>query len=336
MITINDVAHIAGVSKSTVSRVMTNPSIVKAETREKVQRVIRKKNYVPSTIAQNLSGTPTKTVGIVINEMANFFFVEILEGVDRVLSAHGYSLEIHSSQWIAEKESAQIRSLISKRADGVLLAPLSSSSKSINMLLKAKIPLVVFNCIPDSHRCPYVASDNFAGGALAGEYMNTLGVKQYIVVSGFEHQTITDRVNGCLAALKSKRAVRYEHVSTFEDGENLVPILIKKNRIDAVKTALFITNDNVAIGALHKLIESGIRIPEQVSVIGYDDIKLAKLCKVALTTVSQNAFRIGETAAEKLLDIISKKDVQTGTVYAPSMIVRESSGISFSLTSRTE
>ena len=86
MITINDVAHIAGVSKSTVSRVMTNPSIVKAETREKVQRVIRKKNYVPSTIAQNLSGTPTKTVGIVINEMANFFFVEILEGVDRVLS----------------------------------------------------------------------------------------------------------------------------------------------------------------------------------------------------------------------------------------------------------
>ena len=128
MITINDVAHIAGVSKSTVSRVMTNPSIVKAETREKVQRVIRKKNYVPSTIAQNLSGTPTKTVGIVINEMANFFFVEILEGVDRVLSANGYSLEIHSSQWIAEKESAQIRSLISKRADGVLLAPLSSSS----------------------------------------------------------------------------------------------------------------------------------------------------------------------------------------------------------------
>ena len=183
---------------------------------------------------------------------------------------------------------------------------------------------------------PLVASDNFAGGALAGEYMNTLGVKQYIVVSGFEHQTITDRVNGCLAALKSKRAVRYEHVSTFEDGENLVPILIKKNRIDTVKTALFITNDNVAIGALHKLIESGIRIPEQVSVIGYDDIKLAKLCKVALTTVSQNAFRIGETAAKKLLDIISKKDVQTGTVYAPSMIVRGSSGISSPFTSRTE
>ena len=325
MITINDVANLAGVSKSTVSRVMTNPSLVKAETRERVQRVIRRKHYVPSTIAQNLSGTPTKTVGIVINEMANFFFVEILEGVDRVLSANGYSLEIYSSQWIAEKESAQIRALISKRADGVLLAPLSSSSKSITMLLKAKIPLVVFNCIPDSRRCPYVVSDNFAGGTLVGEYMNTLGARQHIVVSGFEHQTITDRVNGCLAALKAKRIVRYENVSTFEDGESLVPILIKENRIDSIKTALFITNDNVAIGALHKLIENRIRIPEQVSVIGYDDIKLAKLCKVALTTVSQNAFRLGSTAAEKLLDIISQKAVRTDTVFAPSMIVRESS-----------
>ena len=325
MITINDVANLAGVSKSTVSRVMTNPSLVKAETRERVQRVIRRKHYVPSTIAQNLSGTPTKTVGIVINEMANFFFVEILEGVDRVLSANGYSLEIYSSQWIAEKESAQIRALISKRADGVLLAPLSSSSKSITMLLKAKIPLVVFNCIPDSRRCPYVVSDNFAGGTLVGEYMNTLGARQHIVVSGFEHQTITDRVNGCLAALKAKRVVRYENVSTFKDGESLVPILIKENRIDSIKTALFITNDNVAIGALHKLIENRIRIPEQVSVIGYDDIKLAKLCKVALTTVSQNAFRLGSTAAEKLLDIISQKAVRTDTVFAPSMIVRESS-----------
>jgi DNA-binding LacI/PurR family transcriptional regulator len=327
MMTINDIARLAGVSKSTVSRVMTNPQMVKKETREKILAVINKEHFVPNNIAQNLTGAPSKTIGVVIDELANYFFVEILAGIEKVLSSAGYSMQICSSQWIAEREMTQTQSLVSKRVEGILLAPLSSSSPSINFVMQSNVPLVVFNCIPDNPLCAYVTIDNKEGGRLVGKHMNEIHSTQNIVICGFEHQTIKDRVEGCKETLEHpEEVIIYRDVSTFEASETLVPTLIQQNHIDKIPTTLFITNDNVAIGILCKILQAGISIPNQVSIIGYDDILMANLCRIPLTTISQEPRKIGMLAAQKLLDIISAKaKPSVDTLLTPHLVLRESS-----------
>ncbi|MFA6846565.1 MAG: LacI family DNA-binding transcriptional regulator [Sphaerochaetaceae bacterium] len=326
MTTINDIARLTGVSKSTISRVMTNPSIVKKTTRDKVLEIIKSQNYVPSNIAQNLSGTSSKNIGIVIDELANCFFIEILEGVEKILSEQDYSLQIYSSQWIAEKEVSQIRSLISKRVSGIMLAPLGKSGPAIDMAMQSNIPIVVINCIPDNPKCEYVSCDNIFGGSLVGKHFNEIKAEQNIIITGFDHQTINHRVQGFLQTVREpEKVIRYCSVSTFDEGRKLAPVLVSKNHINQRRTSIFVTNDNVAIGLMDSLINMGIDIPNQVSIIGFDDILISSLCKIPLSTVSQHAKMLGSIAAKNLLDMINnKKHVPCNTLIKPELILRNS------------
>jgi DNA-binding LacI/PurR family transcriptional regulator len=304
-ITIADIAREAGVSKSTVSRVVSNPSLVKKNTRDKILAIIERSGYIPNNLAQSLAGSSTRTIGVIIDELSNFFFIEIAEGIDSVLSAAGYSMLLCSSRWIAERETSLVRSMISSRVDGVLLAPVSEKSKAITLLENRGLPFILMDCIPRSKKISCVALDNLMGGRMAGDFINKQRKRRLILITGYEHQTIRNRVAGLSEILNvSIKKVRYQGIKTMEEGYNLVPGLIKNEKILSKPSMLFVTNDNVAIGIINRLGEMKIRIPEQVAVLGYDNIKTAALCRSPLTTIGQPIFDMGRIAAEELLERI--------------------------------
>lgn len=325
-ITIADIAREAGVSKATVSRVISNPDLVRAKTREQILAIMESHAYIPNHLAQGLAGTPTKTIGVVIDELSNYFFIEIAEGIDRVLGSHGYSMQLSSSRWIQERETALVRSLISSRVDGILLAPVSARSESISLMQRSGMPFVLINCVPDSVAASYVSCDNYRGGQLVADYINAHKREQTILITGFPHQTVTQRIAGLESHLDvSVQLKRYPDIKTFEDGYQLIPLLLYREKIREIPTTLFVTNDNVAIGIINGLREHHIAIPEQVAVIGYDNIRLSALCRVPLTTVSQSIFDMGRMAAMELMDVLqSHTNEPRQHLIVPTLVIRES------------
>ncbi len=327
--TIDDIAFEAGVSKATVSRVLSHPEIVSEKTKLKVLSIMEKYSYTPNHLAQGLAGTATKTIGVVIDELSNFFFIEIAEGIDFVLDSHAYSMLVSSSRWIEQRETRLVSSLISSRVDGVLLAPVFAQPKAVELLQRAGIPFVLINCIPEDKDICFVSSDNREGGRIAAEFINTHPRQQTIVITGFPHQSIEHRLEGFHEVIDPKlKAKHYSQIKTQEDGYNLVPTLISDDSIDTTATTLFVTNDNVAIGIINRLVELGISIPGQVSILGYDDIRIAGSCRVPLTTISQSSVEMGRVATRMLLHLIRNKEKHEifHHLIKPKLICRESSG----------
>lgn len=324
--TLADIAAEAGVSKATVSRVLSNSNKVKATSKERILRIIEKHSYVPNRIAQSLAGTPQKTVGIVIDELANFFFIEVADGFDQIIGREGYSMQISSSRWDEAKELTLVRHLISGRMDGIILAPISGDSESIRLLQSSGIPFLIINTIPREKGVAFVSCNNYRGGTLVAELVNRINRPRTILVSGFPHQSLSQRVAGFIDNLERPGdLVHYPHINTYEEGYEIASVMLVKNSLSKGQTIIFGTNDNVAIGIITRLVELGVSIPQQVAVIGYDNIKLSSFCRIPLTTVSQQIRDIGKLAALELLDMIRNPDraVPEHTIE-PHLVIRES------------
>ena len=280
-VTISDIASEAGVSKATVSRVLSDSPRVKPESREKILKIMEKYSYVPNHMAQSLAGTPRMTIGVVIDELTNFFFIEVADGIDKVISHSGYYMQISSSKWNEENELKLVRQLISSRVDGIILAPVSEDSRAISLLESSDIPFLLINVIPRRKNIAWVSCDNYRGGQLAADLFNRMNRPSRILITGFPHQSLSMRIQGFKDSLENAGdLIHYENISTYEQGYEMASVLIIKDHLQDVKTALFVTNDNVAIGIITRLLEIGISIPEQVSVVGFDDIKLAAFSRI--------------------------------------------------------
>jgi len=325
-ITIADVAREAGVSKSTVSRVISRPKLVTKITREKILSIIDRLGYIPNNLAQGLAGSSTKTIGVIIEELSNSFFIEMAEGIDSVLSNSGYSMLLCSSKWITERESSLVRSMISSRVDGILLAPVSDKSESISLLERRAMPFVLVDCIPKSKTVSCVAIDNVKGGRIAGEFINKSRKKQIILITGRDCQATNNRVKGLKETLDPSIKIKhYTEINSPEEGANLVPVLIEKENISSWSTLIFVTNDNVAIGILNRLGELQISVPGKVSVLGFDNIKTAAICRFPLSTIGQPIFEMGRVAAEELLKKIRAPGGNPNrTIFEPALVLRES------------
>jgi DNA-binding LacI/PurR family transcriptional regulator len=328
-ITIDDIAHEAGVSKSTVSRVLSRPHLVKEKTRERILAIIEKYSYTPNVLAQGLAGMPTKNIGVVVDEFSNNFYIDLLDGIDSVISAYKYTLQVMSSQWNPEREIQGIRSMLKNRVDGILLAPVSSRSPAVLELKKSGIPFVVINCQPEDPLISYVSCDNYRGGALLAEHINTLDHEQIIIVSVFDHESVRDRIKGFEDHLRTGTVsiTRYSNAKTYQDGYDLAPTVVDCDSIRTKKTSLFISNDYVAIGFIARFLEMDIAIPGQAAVAGFDDIRLSALCRIPLTTVSQSVQEMGRMAARALMEkILQTKTEPVKHLIEPRLIVRESTG----------
>lgn len=326
-ITIVDIAKEANVSKATVSRALSRPYMVNEKTREKINTLVQKYSYTPNSLARALAGMPTRNIGVVVDEFPNNFYIDLADGIDRVVSANDYFFQILSSGWKLERELQGIRSMIKNKVDGILIAPSAPDSETVDYLKQSGVPFILMNCQTMDPDISYVYCDNYKGGALMAEHFNSLVQDQIIIISVAEHQSVLDRIKGFTDHLNAGevKIIRYANAKTYKDGYELAPLIVEQNSIKTKKTSLFVTNDYAAIGVVIGLLEMGISIPGQAAVAGFDNIRISSLCRIPLTTVSQSVIEMGSAAATALLNLINDKESRPFRyVIEPRLVVRDS------------
>ncbi len=331
-LTIADIARLSGVSKATVSRVLSNSSLVKEATKKRVQDIIDKYHYEPNELARALSTKRSSIIGVVIDELANPFFIEVAKYVEDILYDNKYLMLLCSSGWDSEKEYAVTKALINRSVDGILLASTSNKSKTIDLLARYSTPFVLFNLYDDDDDYSYVCVNDYQGGRIAGEYFQKLKVDKYIILLGFEHFSLSQRKQGftdVISEMSDKTPmVCYDKIETYQDGYDIAKILIEENNLVNEKAAIFILNDNVAIGMIDGMMKEGISIPKQVAVLGFDDIKMASRYVIGLSSIAQPIKEMSMAATNELLRLIHEPDSKPRKMlFEPRLIIRESSNI---------
>ena len=312
-VSIKDVAKIAGVSTATVSRCLNDPERVKENTRIKVQDAILKTGYSPNTLAQSFRRGKTHVIMVVLPSVGDPFFTGVMLGIRSVAAGRGYSLLINETQFNTMTEDEVGAMVVSRQADGIVL--LASMSPFGTRVLSAKsgrsLPIVV-GCeaiSADLTAYPSVHIDNVAAAREATNYLISLGHRRIAFIYGLEQSLLTkDREDGYRAAMQMAGL-------EIENGWVAEGRLSIKGSIEATRsllshhkrpTAVFCANDEMAMGCMHEIKSAGFRIPEDISIIGFDDIRYAEIMDPPLTTIYQPAAEIGERVMYRLLHEIEE------------------------------
>lgn len=331
---IKDIANLAGVSKTTVSRVLSKSPYVKESTRGKVLKIIKDHGYEPSHLARNLSRKKTFSVGVIIEEIANPYFIGIASEIEKILYEKKYTMVISSSQWNLDKELRIAKNMLSTSVDGFIIAPIACDSETVSLLQRSKRPLVLMNTYTEEDAIHCVATDDILGGYLAAKHIFSNlrdDDEKIIVISGYKHQNLSERLEGFYKYMEEHgfskdRATLYENINTYEDGRDLVPTLVTRNSLDTGYSSLFVTNDYVAMGVQEGLLKIKLSIPDQVQQVGYDNIEFSGRCRVPLTTIEQSQKDIGRIATLELLELIDNPEKEVKKFrLPPRLVVRDSS-----------
>jgi len=329
--TIDDIARQNNVSKSTVSRALNGSSRISEATRRRILATARKLHYEPNYLARNLSRSRTLSIGVILEDIMNPFFTEVAKGIETVLAKAGYTLLLASSGYVQETELEAVRTLLRNRVDGVLITPVSITSPALALLEARKVPCFVMNEKSESPDLNWIDSDNIAGGYLATDHLLQMGHRRFIVLRNLDLHGTRDRFQGTRKALEDRRIPLSDQIvldgaATRQDGTRLLDRLLGSVKLRDLPTALIATNDLVAIGAMESLLARGISIPGRVSIVGYDDIYLAGLVRVPLTTVHQAKYRMGQIAATGLLHMLDGRQDARGQQFLikPRLIIRAS------------
>jgi LacI family transcriptional regulator len=329
-VTLTDVAKAAGVSTATVSRVLTNGDYPVAEvTRQKVLQIAADLGYQPNLVARSLRTDQTLTVGIIVENILSPFIPPIIRGVQDYLERHGYFSIILNSDWDPEIEAGAIRALSNRRIDGILLVEsYLRSSAGVSELTEK--PHVFVHRIFDS-LCPNsVVPDDHFGAQLAVGHLARLGHRRIAFVNGPEGwDAATNRLGGYCHELAARglpfdpslvRPGDWGVQSGFDAARAFVAMAERP-------TAIFAGNDLMALGAIYAVQEAGLRVPDDVAVVGYDDRDLAGFVRPALTTVTMPCEEMGRTSASLLLRIIQGETEVEEPIRVPGqLVVRESCG----------
>ena len=330
MATIKDVAKLAGVSTTTVSHVINKTRFVAEETREAVWAAIKTLHYSPSAVARSLKVNHTKSIGLLATSSEAPYFAEIIEAVENRCFDRGYTLILGNAHNDLQKQRAYLSMMAQKRVDGLLVMCSEYPDDLLKMLEENRnIPMVVMDWSESRGDFTDTVLDNaFHGGYLAGRYLIDRGHRDIGAIPGqLERNTGGGRHAGFLKALNEANiAVRDEWIvqGDFEPESGykaMQQILSQKQR----PTAVFCGGDIMAMGAICAADELGLRVPQDISVIGYDNVRNARYFTPALTTVHQPKEQLGVTALDMLLErILSKREQQQTIEVQPTLIERRS------------
>lgn len=331
--TIHDVAEAAGVSKSTVSNVIRESKRVSAATEERVRAAIARVGYRPNAVARNLVSRRTSTLGIVVGDLANLFYSELAKLVEVRLAAAGYAAMICNTDGRPEDERDRIESLLEHRVAGLLLLQFSGDRRVLGEMRAEGVPHVVVSCWEPSTDC--VAVDDARGAALAAEHLVELGHRRIAYLSSGLVEQATDRARfrGFRRALEraglpveAERVLRWEEPAYLRGDGELRARLERLLAGPRAPTGFFVTNDLVAIDLVEALEELGLRVPADVSVVGFDDIALAGLARVSLTTVAQPREELARIGVELVLRRVEGADEgpPRRVRLKPTLVVRRS------------
>jgi LacI family transcriptional regulator len=327
MTTIYDVAEVAGVSISTVSHVLNRTRPVREETRTRVLAAMQKLEYRPSSLARAMVRQKTRTIGLIVPDNVNPFFAELARGIENYGFDAGYSVMLCNSDQSAEKEVAYLDMLISKRVDGVIYMTSDAAEERLAPLRSQMIPVVTFDRdFPGVHT---VMLENHRGGFTATEHLINLGHRRIACVAGnYSTSHSQDRVSGYRDALEQNGLV-YDPALVLIGDWSLASgksAALHFMRMAQPPTAIFACNDIMAIGAISGLHTLGLAVPDDISLVGFDDISVSAYTVPALTTVATPVRELGEMMCQMLVDTIG--GVIDGTAIrrtlSGKLVVRES------------
>jgi len=327
MVRIADVAKMANVSTATVSRVISNAGTVKKETAEKVLEAIKKLNYQPNMLARQLRRSETKTILVVVPDITNTFFSAVLRGIESVAIENGYQVLLGDARNDVESETSFLTILGQKKADGLILLTARTDQKILE-ILSQDYPVVLACEYYEGSKLPTVSIDNVSSARRATEYLISLNHKRIGHISGPLNIVVgRDRCRGFQQAmaqhgLSVDPSLVQEGEFSFESGFNL---MIKFLSLENPPTAIFAGNDEMAMGAIKAAKSKGLRVPEDLSVVGFDDIQFSSIFEPALTTVAQPTFDMGQKAMRLLLKLILNEELEKDQfILQDKLVVRES------------
>ncbi len=331
-ITIYDVARQAGVSPSTVSRVMNSPEIVASDTCQKVMQVMKELSYIPNMIAASMPRNRMNYIGLIIPDVTNVFFSNIIRGIQDVCEKHGYNVLVVNSDDSQEKEGRYLKLLYSRRVDGVIITVAGYREEKYSeeeLSLMKKMHMVLIDREINGLSVPIVKVNNFGGAYSAVKYLLTMGHKKIMYLAGIEGtRTNQERRKGYLAALKKAHINwKKELVADFRLDtayQQIMHYWPELQNSDDLPTAIFTANDLMAIGALKAFTQLKVRIPKEVSIIGFDNIPFSDCTYPPLTTIAQPTYLMGQKAVETLLKLIDKKRIKKSVELETELIERGS------------
>jgi LacI family transcriptional regulator len=333
--TLEEVAQLADVSRSTVSRVINDHPSVRPDTRERVWQAIRKSGYQPHAVARSLVTNRTQIIGMIIPEAVTTLFTDpffplLLRGATEACNAHRYQMLLSLFDDPTGQEEMYQRILRSGYLDGVIVASTSLDDPLIPDLLRDRIPFVSVGQYPNG-RVHYVDVDNVAGGRMAVEHLIRLGHQRIAIITGrLDMVHGQDRLEGYRQALKAHRIPVEEELIVEGDYTENSGMVAMQRVLSASPSAVFVASDMMAIGALKALRQADRQVPQDIALVSFDDIPIASAIVPALTTVRQPIERMGSMAVEVLLSVLedsSGEEAPAQRIVLPTeLVVRASCG----------
>ncbi len=332
MTSIKDVARLAGVSTATVSRTLSKPDKVAETTRNKVMQAVEQSGYVANTLARNFRRRRTNTVVVLVPDITNSFFSNIIQSIESVAHDNGYRILLVDMQNKPERALEYGELVAQRQADGII-----SLGKTIPFKYRAgrksidpKWPPFVMVCEYDGMiPVPTVCIDNLNAAREAVDYLIALGHRRIAYINGPENSPLClDRIKGYRQAMKAvgvsnTRSLVFNGDFSLDAGREAMTAIL--NSEDPLPTAVFCANDAMAIGALQCIKARGLSVPGDISLMGFDDIKFSAYCDPPLTTVRQPRNRIGEVAMQRMLDLLHERHVPNAREMLPhELVLRQS------------
>lgn len=324
-VSIKDVANAAGVSPSTVSHVVSGNRPVSIETADRVQGAMARLGYVPSRAAQTLRSGQSRMIGVLVPDIRNSFFAELARGVEDRALQMGFSVVLGNTDFDRDRELRYLEVIRSRSIDGLVYAAGAPPAHRFLQDIEKEIPIVLADEEVPGHRSALVMSDHHEGGRLVGAHLSALGHRRVLVVTGpSELLSSTRRLAGFEEGFRGDEVA--VSVGDFNEGGGAAAVHAHVQSGRFPFSALFALNDLMAAGAIQALAAVGLRVPDDVSVIGYDDVPLARQLTPALTTVAQPAYEIGQSAAGQLLHgVIERRPVHPSRhLLSVELIIRDS------------
>jgi LacI family transcriptional regulator len=324
-VTIEGVAKLAGVSPSTISRVLNGTATVSEAKTAAINAAIAQLGYVPNPLARGLAGGRTLSVGVVTQALDSPFYGAALRGVEEQLDSQGYRPLIVSGNWHAEEEARCIDMLLARRVDGIIVLTGRLSDRALTDCAK-RVPVVVTGRQLEAPGLYALNFNNFEGARLATQHLILLGHRHIAFIAGDpDHPDSIERLNGHRAALEAA-GITYESVQVIQGEYHEVSGMLAVDRLlqsGRPLTAIFAANDQMALGAALGLRRHALRVPDDVSLVGFDDLPSSQYASPPLSTVHQPAYELGQIAATCMLQLLSGVE-PTAELPAPRFVARES------------
>ncbi|MHA7178172.1 LacI family DNA-binding transcriptional regulator [Arthrobacter sp. Sr24] len=343
-VTVIDVANEAGVSKSTASRVLAGQGSASQSAHQKVKAAAKKLGYTPNALAKAMVSGSSKTIGVVIPDVASPFFSTVVRGLSDAARTAGFEVIISNTDNDVDIETRSLALLDEKRVDGLIIAPVfQEKSRAIDALRESKLPLVFLDRRgPERSTTPLVSLDHISASLLATEHLLGLGHTRIAIVTEAGNQLeevrsfdgdprllrpSIQRLLGYLRALDARNLDVNPDLVIHAEYDSVDAATAVRERFGSVSgiTALYGTDSVLTSGAYHALLELGLRYPADVSFLGFDDQEWSTMVRPAVTVVSQPRYRIGATTATCLIEKIRHPEAQLGDILLPAkLIIRDS------------